>query len=108
MLALIRWLASIIEEKPGFASSRRVILFALTALVMYITTVFAKITIETFRALLIGTANPNVGALQAILVVGWPLIIGSIVGLLTTLQWMKYIDKVGEKAQAPGATTLPK
>ena len=102
------WLASIFEERPGFASSRRVILFALTGLVIYITTVFAKITIETFEALLIGEANPNVGALQAILIVGWPLIVGSIVGLLTTLQWMKYIDKVGDKATAPGATALSK
>ena len=108
MAALIRWLASIIEERPGFASSRRVILFALTALIVYITTVFARVTLGTFAALWGGEVNPNAGALQAILVVGWPLIIGSIVGLLTTLQWMKYIDKVGEKAQAPGATSLPK
>ena len=108
MGALFRWLASIIEERPGFASSRRAILFARTGLVGYITTVFARVTLGTFTALWSGELNPNAGALQAILIVGWPLIIGLIFGILTTLQWMKYIDKVGDKAQAPGATSLPK
>ncbi len=106
---MIKWLASIFEESPGFASSRRVILFILTALVVFITIVFARVTLQTFSILLSGQVNPNVAALQAILVVGWPLTIGSIVGLLTTLQWMKYIDKAGSKASAPGsAMGMPK
>lgn len=95
-------IGSMIEEKPGVVSSRRVIIFILTGLVVYITIVFARVTLDMADAMLGGEVNPNAGVIQSVLTIGWPLIIGSIVAILTTLQWMKYIEEVGAKARAPG------